>query len=599
MIDTMNDITEFSPFGGRLVSEEVKGTIADQKVPENSVKTNQGCDRDMFVYVPASGCPDAKQAQVVMVLRDGLDEQSAADLMKAYRLDDLAEKKHFILVFPNMGVEGWNYASDPNREDDVDYLIRCFAALPVSKGHVAGFNGMIFYIAASKAASAMLMTLAMRSPIDAAGVMISGFPENYGIPSDVPGFPQAAYICGDNTLAEDYFMQANAVAEADRTELGHVSVYTNPVNPNVRHMHSPHEISAEEIAFAWDALFSETRRWRNDTYGTYQERTNFTDRGFIAHVNDTCLGVNNGFAHTWYEYVPPKLRGTSKKVPLLFYFHGIGCVPLYGAEQSGWHDIADRENFIVVYPKPAIEKRWNVWDDPALPSDMEFVMALLDRMKRLYAIDETRIYLSGFSMGSMMTNALACSYPELFAAAAPCNGPHLGYLSSLKGFAPMLMKMNPKSVLKTMIDQLSDSDSPTKVLADRKKAQKDYRMPLIQNSGLLDGQWPIAKADDLWIRTFDYWKSYNNIPTEPYTVNPGFESGLTSEETFYEGDDSRFLHHKWLSGDEGHPSLYEVVLAKRMPHALDLRQLGIAWEFMKKFSRNPDGSLKIHESAPV
>ena len=26
----------------------------------------------------------------------------------------------------------------------------------------------------------------------------------------------------------------------------------------------------------------------------------------------------------------------------MFYFHGIGCVPLYGAEQSGWHDIADR-----------------------------------------------------------------------------------------------------------------------------------------------------------------------------------------------------------------------------------------------------------------
>lgn len=595
MIDTMNDITEFSPFGGRLVSEEVKGTIADQKVPENSVKTNEGRDRDMFVYVPESGCPDAKQAQVVMVLRDGSEMQSADDLMKAYHLDELAEKKHFLLIFPNMGAEGWNYGADPGREDDVDYLIRCFAALPASNGHVTGFNGMIFYIAVSKAASAMVMTLAAKSPINAAGILISEFPKDYEIPLNGLGLPQVAYVCGKNPPAENYLKKANKVTESNKAAFEHVSVYTNPVNPNIRHILSPNDVSAEEIAFAWDALFSETRRWRNDSYGTYQKRTNFTERGFIAHVNDPCLGVNNGFAHTWYEYVPPQLRGSSKKVPLLFYFHGIGCVPLYGAEQSGWHDIADRENFIVVYPKPAIEKRWNVWDDPALPSDMAFVMALIDRMKRLYAIDETRIYISGFSMGSMMTNALACSYPDLFAAAAPCNAPHLGYLTTLKGFAPMLMKMNPKSVLKTMVRQLSDLDSPTKILADRKKTQQDYRMPLIQNSGLLDGQWPIAKTDDLWVRTFDYWKSYNNISVEPYAVNPNFESGLTSDETSYDGEDGRFLHHKWLSRDEGHPSLYEVVLAKRMPHALDLRQLEIAWEFIKKFSRNPDGSLKIAE----
>ena len=63
-------------------------------------------------------------------------------------------------------------------------------------------------------------------------------------------------------------------------------------------------------------------------------------------------------------------RGSKEKAPLVFYFHGIGCVPLYGAEQSGWHDIADRENFIVVEsPKPARNKAWNIWDEPGMPSD--------------------------------------------------------------------------------------------------------------------------------------------------------------------------------------------------------------------------------------
>ena len=37
----------------------------------------------------------------------------------------------------------------------------------------------------------------------------------------------------------------------------------------------------------------------------------------------------------------------------------------------------------------------------------------------------------------------------------------------------------------------------------------------------------------------------------------------------------------------------ELVLAKRMPHALDLRQIELAWQFIRKFSRTADGSLHI------
>ena len=36
-----------------------------------------------------------------------------------------------------------------------------------------------------------------------------------------------------------------------------------------------------------------------------------------------------------------------------------------------------------------------------------------------------------------------------------------------------------------------------------------------------------------------------------------------------------------------------------MPHALDLRQLELAWQFMKRFSRGKDGSLHIDRNAPA
>ena len=120
-------------------------------------------------------------------------------------------------------------------------------------------------------------------------------------------------------------------------------------------------------------------------------------------------------------------------------------------------------------------------------------------------------------------------------------------------------------------------------------------MPVFQISGLLDQTWPVTNPDDSRLDSFNYWKKYNNIPLAPFEVDASSESGLTADETYYDGDDERFLHHRWYSNDEGKPSLYELFLAKRMPHALDIRSPRFAWEFIKRFSRNPDGSLSIAE----
>lgn len=191
----------------------------------------------------------------------------------------------------------------------------------------------------------------------------------------------------------------------------------------------------------------------------------------------------------------------------------------------------------------------------------------------------------------MMTNALACAYPELFAAAAPCNGFNSGYLVPASEMWTMLRKMPTGRGLP---DGPSEPVTRTRVRADAKKAAFAYRMPLIQNSGLLDGTWPAAQDDPFKrLASFDYWKTYNNIPLTPYEPAAACESGLTADETFYDCADGRFLHHRWFSRDEGKPALFEVVLAKRMPHALDLRQLELAWQFMKRFSRGKDGSLHI------
>ena len=592
MRDTMNELERFSPFGGELIVEEVAGANNEFKTAENSVFTNKGKDRDMYSYVPKSGCPDAKQGQVLFVLRNDASKESAEKALKEYGLDTLAEERHFTVLFPNPEEGGWNYCDDPEREDDKSFFVRCFAALPKSKGGVAGFNGMMFYLALDKESSAMASTLSAKSPIDCAAMMVGAYPEGYVIPEGVRQ-PQVAWVYEKNGQAEEYLGNVNG--PLSETEREGVCVFTNTVNPNIRHFVSEGGLNPEEIVKAWDMMFSEARRWRNDTYGTYQERTNFTEWGFVPHVKDTSLGVNNGFAHTWYEYVPEEVRNSDKKVPLLFYFHGGNCIPLYGAEQSDWHRIAKRDGFIVVYPKASTQKRWNCWDEQDEPSDFAFVMALIEHMKKLYPIDETRIYASGFSMGSMMTNALCCAFPEVFAGGAAFNAQNLGYFKNLKSTFGAL-NMGGRS---PYTEEELNAPSHTKQLADEKNKDHRYRMPLIQNSGLLDGLgtrgWPIKDAGNIWLETFDYWKAFNNIPVTPFEYSDEYETGIKADASCYEGEDERFIHHVWYSQDEGHLPLYQVMVAKRMPHAVDLRQIRFAWEFIRHYSREADGTLTYTE----
>ena len=592
MLDRMNELTQHSPNAGKLVLQKVSGDISGRWEAENEAEAAKGSERAMYAYVPVSGCPHPKQCQVVMVLRNDSTEESAYQVMKQYGLDELAEDKNFLLLFPNPTEEGWNITDDPARESDIDFLIRCFGILKGSELGISGFNGMIFYIAAHPLTAALMMTMAAKRPLNVPAMMIGGFPEGYEIPADALGIETAAWVsCND--AAANYLKWSNGAGEAVTINDTTVKYYGQ--NPNCRLLVSSSHINTELIRLAWDELFSETRRWQNDTYGCYQKRTNFTERGFVGHVKDSSLGINEGFGHTWYEYIPPQLRGTDEKVPLLFNFHGGGCVPLYAAEQSGWHDVADRENFIVVYPEASAANTWNVWNDKELPySDKDFFLALIKHMKDVHPIDETRIYVSGFSMGGMMSNAMACSLPNVIAAAAPCNAYQEGYFASYSALVGNMGKGAGYDPGETVLGYKGEP-SDTRKTADAKKELYDYRMPVIQTSGLIDGKWPITTDRDSRVLCFNYWKRYNNIPVTHVKEGSPYESGLTADVNEYLGDDGRFLHHAWKSNDEGNPSLYELFLAKRMPHALDIRTTGYLWQFLKKFRRAADGSLIIEE----
>ena len=52
--------------------------------------------------------------------------------------------------------------------------------------------------------------------------------------------------------------------------------------------------------------------------------------------------------HEWFVYEPTALRA-GKLPPLVLAIHGYSCTGELFAENSGWHELAERRGFLLVY----------------------------------------------------------------------------------------------------------------------------------------------------------------------------------------------------------------------------------------------------------
>ena len=96
-------------------------------------------------------------------------------------------------------------------------------------------------------------------------------------------------------------------------------------------------------------------------------------------------------------------------VPLVIGFHGGGDSSMYLTYVAGWWDVARKYNFLYV----AIENHLYVTATE--------VKDVIDVLKTRYSIDPSRIYATGFSMGSGKTWDLYQEYPEILAGIMPAS----------------------------------------------------------------------------------------------------------------------------------------------------------------------------------
>ncbi|MBP5291401.1 MAG: hypothetical protein J6Y90_02135, partial [Lachnospiraceae bacterium] len=179
---------------------------------------------------------------------------------------------------------------------------------------------------------------------------------------------------------------------------------------------------------------------------------------------------SNGIDREYMVYVPKDLRESGADAPVVIAYHGAQTSMRNFFENTLYYAIADSGKFIVVFPEstlipvaPALtggqtkayRPLWELENPEMKDTEEVYADELLDDIIANYNVDESRIYCTGHSMGSMMTNYLGTSkVSDRFAACGATSGPLNGEASyNYEEAVPMFLTMAEYDMWTYKIDE--------------------------------------------------------------------------------------------------------------------------------------------------
>jgi len=148
-----------------------------------------------------------------------------------------------------------------------------------------------------------------------------------------------------------------------------------------------------------------------------------------------------------YRYTPANMPANA---PLVLVLHGCTQSASTYASESDWNSLADTYKFHLIYAEQKSgnnsSKCFNWFETGDInrgSGEAASLKNMTDYMKNNYSIDNSRVFVTGFSAGGAMTTVMLAAYPDVFSAGAVMSGlPYKVATSSNSAFQAMYGNVN-------------------------------------------------------------------------------------------------------------------------------------------------------------
>lgn len=272
----------------------------------------------------------------------------------------------------------------------------------------------------------------------------------------------------------------------------------------------------------------------------------------ITHTEDRFNDMktpNGEYLQTWFEYLPEEVQQNTAPagtVPLILMNHGGGDDPRQFVEEIGLLPLAGSERFAMVAPDHTSVS--NLLAD-CLPKLVKYML------KTYPALDPSRVYVTGYSMGGAATLRAINGDPSVFAAAVPmAAAPYTGTAAQVAQFQKAHL---PVMFTTSAFDLGGAFDQASGHIATGYQTQLN----------LFLGYNGMKKID-----AFDF---------KTYPVNGFKPDSMVRVRVNGEHDNSR-----WYLNDADGTPMVALAYTTDLVHALYPEYGKLAWEFFKHYSRD-------------
>ena len=265
------------------------------------------------------------------------------------------------------------------------------------------------------------------------------------------------------------------------------------------------------------------------------------------------------YIDVWYEYLPQEvLDGTAPagSVPLILCNHGGGDDARVFVDEFGLIELSEKERVALVAPD---HQTVGSVRGPALTAVAKYML------EKYPALDASRVYMTGYSMGGGATYLAAYHEPTLVAAIAPFAG----------SATPMPEEnaANFDGVELPTILSISAFDPAGRRLA------------------ALEGN--LNEAEQGMVST---WAGINGkkLPAFDFEKYPLF--GQKADRTVTDTINDEFARTTWYFNNEKGEPRFAFIYMEDMVHALYPEYADMLWDFVKNYSRDPETKEIIYNA---